>query len=57
MVGHDSQHRIGLVADQNIMVFQPLLAEVAAAALSSLDVVSPLRELCSRLKEQARLFA
>jgi NADH dehydrogenase len=45
-MGHDSQHRIGLVADQNIMVFQPLLAEVAGAALSPLDVVSPLREMC-----------
>ncbi len=45
-LGRESAKDVGLIADQNIMVFQPMLAEVAGAELSPLDVVSPLREFC-----------
>lgn len=38
--------RVALIAEQNVMVFQPMLAEVAAAAISPLDVVNPLRQFC-----------
>ncbi len=44
--GPDAGRRVGLIADQNILVFQPMLAEVAGAALSPLSVVNPLREFC-----------
>ena len=44
--GSDAGRRVGLIADQNILVFQPMLAEVAGAALSPLSVVNPLREFC-----------
>lgn len=44
--GSDSGRRVALIADQNILVFQPMLAEVAGAALSPLHVVNPLREFC-----------
>ena len=46
MLGSESVRRIGLIAEQNIMVFQPMLAEVAGASLSPLDVVNPLRLFC-----------
>ncbi|MDB6080583.1 MAG: copper transporter [Akkermansiaceae bacterium] len=42
----DPERRIGLVAERNVMVFQPMLAEVAGASLSPLDVVNPLRQFC-----------
>ncbi len=45
-LGRDSINRVALVAEQNVMVFQPMLAEVAAATLSPLDVVNPLRQFC-----------
>ena len=35
-----------VVSDQNYMVFQPLLAEVAGASLSPRHVVNPIRTLC-----------
>lgn len=44
--GPGAGRRVGLIADQNILVFQPMLAEVAGAALSPLSVVNPLREFC-----------
>jgi len=44
--GAGAGKRVGLIADQNILVFQPMLAEVAGAALSPLSVVNPLREFC-----------
>ncbi len=44
--GAKAGQRVGLIADQNILVFQPMLAEVAGAALSPLSVVNPLREFC-----------
>jgi NADH:ubiquinone reductase (H+-translocating) len=45
-LGARSVERIGLIAEQNVMVFQPMLAEVAGASLSPLDVVNPLRLFC-----------
>lgn len=38
--------RIALFADQNYMVFQPMLAEVVGAELSPRHVVNPIRRLC-----------
>ncbi len=38
--------RVALIAERNVLVFHPMLAEVAGAALSPLDVVNPLREFC-----------
>ncbi|MDB6123513.1 MAG: copper transporter [Pedosphaera sp.] len=45
-LGKSGIQRVGLIAEQNIMVFQPMLAEVAGASLSPLDVVNPLRQFC-----------
>lgn len=38
--------RIGLIADKNYMVFQPLLPEVIGGSVSPRHVVNPLRLLC-----------
>jgi NADH dehydrogenase len=38
--------RIGIVADHNYMVFQPMLAEVAGSSISPHHVVNPIRSLC-----------
>ncbi len=38
-----------LVSDQNYMVFQPMLAEVAGASISPQHVISPIRQLCRGL--------
>lgn len=40
--------RIGLLADQNVMLFHPMLAEVCGASLSPLHIVNPLRTLCPK---------
>ena len=37
---------IGIVADHNYMVFQPMLAEVAGSSISPRHVVNPIRSLC-----------
>ncbi|NBD38473.1 MAG: FAD-dependent oxidoreductase [Verrucomicrobia bacterium] len=42
--------KVGLVAAENHMVFQPMLPEVAAGALSPRHVVNPLRQLCRGLQ-------
>lgn len=42
----DAGFRVGLVASENFMVFQPMLAEVAASSISPRHVVNPLRQLC-----------
>ena len=42
-----AQKRVALIAEQNVLVFQPMLAEVAGSALSPTDVVNPLREFCA----------
>jgi NADH dehydrogenase len=38
--------RVALVAERNVMVFHPMLAEVAGSSLGPMDVVNPLRQLC-----------
>ena len=45
-LGKSAIERVALIAEQNIIVFQPMLAEVAGDALSPLDVVNPLRIFC-----------
>jgi len=45
-----SPDRAAIVSDQNYMVFQPMLAEVAGASLSPRHVVNPIRRLCRGLK-------
>lgn len=42
-----AQKRVALIAEQNVLVFQPMLAEVAGSSLSPVDVVNPLREFCA----------
>tara|TARA_R110002096_G_scaffold157669_5_gene322811 strand:+ start:1131 stop:3203 length:2073 start_codon:yes stop_codon:yes gene_type:complete len=39
-----------IISDQNYMVFQPMLAEVAGASISPRHVVSPIRTLCRGLR-------
>ena len=39
--------RVGIVAAENYMVFQPMLAEVAASSISPQHVVNPIRLLCA----------
>jgi len=45
-LGKHGAKRVALIAERNVLVFQPMLAEVAGSALSPLDVVNPLREFC-----------
>ena len=46
LLGKDAAKRVALIAETNVMVFQPMLAEVAGSSLTPLDVVNPLRQLC-----------
>lgn len=39
-----------IVSDQNYMVFQPMLAEVAGASIQPRHVVNPIRQLCRGLR-------
>ncbi len=45
-----SRTRIGLISDENYMVFQPMLPEVASASLSPRHVTNPIRHLCKGLE-------
>lgn len=45
-LGREGAQRVALIAERNVMVFQPMLAEVAGSSLSALDVVNPLRQFC-----------
>lgn len=45
-----SHTRIGLIADENYMVFQPMLPEVASASISPRHVINPIRHLCKGLE-------
>lgn len=45
-LGKSPSLSVGLVAERNVIVFHPMLAEVAGATLSPLDVVHPLRHFC-----------
>ncbi len=42
----EGERRVALVAERNVLVFQPMLAEVAGSSLSPVDVVNPLRQFC-----------
>lgn len=49
-LGRQSNTRIGLISDENYMVFQPMLPEVASASISPRHVVNPIRHLCRGLE-------
>lgn len=38
--------RVALIAERNVLIFHPMLAEVAGSTLGPLDVVNPLRQFC-----------
>ena len=42
----DGEKRVALVTERNVLVFQPMLAEVAGSSLAAVDVVNPLRQFC-----------
>jgi NADH dehydrogenase len=42
----EGERRVALIAETNILVFQPMLAEVAGSSLAPVDVVNPLRQFC-----------
>jgi len=46
VLGHNAGQRVALISERNVMVFQPMLAEVAGSSLSAVDVVNPLRQFC-----------
>ncbi|MCG8601830.1 MAG: FAD-dependent oxidoreductase [Verrucomicrobiales bacterium] len=42
--------RIAIVSEQNYMVFQPMLAEVAGASIQPRHVINPIRRLCRGMR-------
>jgi NADH dehydrogenase len=42
----EGEKRVALVAERNVLVFQPMLAEVVGSSLAPADVVNPLRQFC-----------
>jgi NADH dehydrogenase len=42
----EGERKVALVAERNVLVFQPMLAEVVGSSLSPVDVVNPLRQFC-----------
>src|SRR3982075_428663 len=42
----DAAESVALVADQNAMLFHPMLAEVSGSSISPLHVVNPIRQFC-----------
>lgn len=46
LLGKGGEKRVALIAERNILVFQPMLAEVAGSSLSPTAVVNPLRQFC-----------
>src|ERR1700753_369269 len=44
--GAGGEKRLARVAERNVFVFQPMLAEVVGASLGPMDVVNPLRQFC-----------
>lgn len=46
--GH-TDRKIGLISDENYMVFQPMLPEVVGGSLESRHVINPIRQLCRGL--------
>jgi NADH dehydrogenase len=48
-LGHNCHQQVGIVADHNYMVFQPMLAEVAGSSIAPHHVVNAIRSLCHRV--------
>ncbi|HEY5753197.1 MAG TPA: FAD-dependent oxidoreductase [Chthoniobacterales bacterium] len=48
-LGSSACTRVAIVAEQNFMLFQPMLAEVAGSSLSPTHVVNPIRALCKNV--------
>src|SRR4051812_33074209 len=48
-LGVTARQRVVIVAEENFMVFQPMLAEVAGSALAPRHVVNPIRRLCPEI--------
>jgi NADH:ubiquinone reductase (H+-translocating) len=42
----EGEEKVALVAERNVLVFQPMIPEVAGSSLSPADVVNPLRQFC-----------
>ncbi len=42
----EGERRVALIAERNVLVFQPMLAEVVGSSLNATDVVHPLRQFC-----------
>jgi NADH dehydrogenase len=42
----EGEDRVALVAERNVLVFQPMIPEVAGSSLAPADVVNPLRQFC-----------
>lgn len=42
----DAAAEVALLADQNAMLFDPMLAEISGSSISPLHVVNPLRQFC-----------
>ena len=47
-LGRESSVKVGLISEENHMVFQPMLPEVVSASVSPRHVVNPIRLLCPR---------
>ena len=45
-LGRAGEKRVALISERNVLVFQPMLAEVAGSSLAPTDVVNPLRQFC-----------
>jgi NADH dehydrogenase len=45
-LGRRTKLKVGLISEENYMVFQPMLPEVAGSSISPRHVVNPLRLLC-----------
>jgi len=45
-LGQSASKEVALVADQNVLLFHPMLAEVSGSSVSPLHVVNPLRQFC-----------
>jgi len=48
-LGPISRTKVALVADQNFMLFQPMLAEVCGSSLSPQHIVNPIRRICGEV--------
>lgn len=44
--GDEGPEKIAIIAEENFMVFQPMLPEIAGSALNPRHVVNPIRRLC-----------